>query len=97
MPFRRFGRPGLLGAVARTAVVAGTASMTMNAMNRRAAQRNAGQQALAEQEASQNVGAVAPPDSDDLVDQLTRLGELRDSGVLTADELVAAKAKLLNA
>jgi hypothetical protein len=32
MPFRRFGRPGLLGLAARTAVVAGTASAVSGAM-----------------------------------------------------------------
>jgi hypothetical protein len=36
MPLVRYGRPGLLGTVARTSVVAGTASMTVNALNRRA-------------------------------------------------------------
>jgi Short C-terminal domain len=35
MPLVRYGRPGLLGTVARTSVVAGTASMTANAVNRR--------------------------------------------------------------
>ncbi len=42
---RRMGRPGLLGTMARTAVVAGTASATVNAVNRHQA---AGQQQAAE-------------------------------------------------
>jgi len=46
MPFVRFGRPGLLGTIARTAVIAGTASVTANAVNRRAAQRTEEQQDL---------------------------------------------------
>ena len=42
---RRMGRPGLLGTMARTAVVAGTASATVNAVNGHQA---AGQQQAAE-------------------------------------------------
>ncbi|MGZ4428333.1 MAG: SHOCT domain-containing protein [Nocardioidaceae bacterium] len=34
MLVRRVGRPGLLGTVARTAVIAGTAQMTANALHR---------------------------------------------------------------
>lgn len=43
--------------------------------------------------------ALAPPtgsDISDRLDQLARLGELRDAGVLTADEFVAEKARILN-
>lgn len=49
-PFRRVGRPGLLGTVARTAVIAGTATATSNAVSRRGAQRSAEKQAYAEQQ-----------------------------------------------
>lgn len=35
MPFRRAGRPGLIGTMARTAVVAGTASAVVNRGNQR--------------------------------------------------------------
>jgi hypothetical protein len=38
--------------------------------------------------------AAAPPQLD-MVDQLRRLGELRDAGILTEDEFAAQKAKLL--
>ena len=51
---RRMGRPGLLGTMARTAVVAGTANATIGAMNRRgaaAAQSQAAQQAAFESQA----------------------------------------------
>ena len=34
MPLRRVGRPGLIGTMARTAVVAGTASATVGAVSR---------------------------------------------------------------
>ena len=47
---RRFGRPGLVGTMARTAVIAGTANATANAMNRRQAGR---QQAAANEQAAQ--------------------------------------------
>lgn len=38
-PMRRMGRPGLIGTMARTAVITGTAQATSRAMNRRAASR----------------------------------------------------------
>jgi hypothetical protein len=39
--------------------------------------------------------APAPAQGDDLVSQIQQLAQLRDSGVLTADEFDAAKQKLL--
>ena len=39
MPLRRFGRPGLIGLAARTAVVAGTAGAVGGAMSRYQQQR----------------------------------------------------------
>ncbi|QJW34997.1 SHOCT domain-containing protein [Cellulosimicrobium protaetiae] len=39
MPIRRIGRPGLIGTAARTAVIAGTASATAGAVQRRQANR----------------------------------------------------------
>jgi hypothetical protein len=55
MVFRagRVGRPGLLGTVARTAVVAGTARATTNAMDRRAQRKYSEQQAYADQQAQE--------------------------------------------
>jgi Short C-terminal domain len=41
--------------------------------------------------------APAAPPPPDLVDQLRRLGELRDAGILTEEEFAAQKAKLLGA
>jgi hypothetical protein len=59
MPFVRFGRPGLLGTVARTAVIAGTATVTANAIGRHA-QRNAAEQwAAAQYQAEQQAEAQA--------------------------------------
>ncbi|MEP6561919.1 MAG: SHOCT domain-containing protein [Nakamurella sp.] len=51
--FRRRGRPGLLGTVARTAVVAGTASATAGAVNRHQEQKQAEKQAYADQPAAE--------------------------------------------
>jgi hypothetical protein len=50
MPFRRAGRPGLIGTMARTAVVAGTASAVVNRSNDR---RDARQQAASQDQQSQ--------------------------------------------
>lgn len=96
----RMGRPGLLGTMARTAVIAGTANATTNAMNRRAAAR---QQPAAPTTYAQEPPPPPPPPSapaapvggDDLVDQLQRLGALHESGVLSDAEFAEAKARLL--
>ncbi len=95
----RMGRPGLLGTMARTAVIAGTANATTNAMNRRAAAR---QQQMApttyvqEPSSPAPAPAAAPPaGGEDLVDQLQRLGSLHESGVLSDAEFAEAKARLL--
>jgi hypothetical protein len=49
MPLRRMGRPGLIGTAARTAVIAGTASATAGAVQRR--QSNRAQQSWEAQQA----------------------------------------------
>jgi hypothetical protein len=91
---------GLLRGVARTAVVAGTATAVSNRVSRRQANRWAAQdpyqQAYAAP-AQQPVAAPAPapPSTDDVFTQLERLGRLRDDGVLTDAEFSAQKAKLL--
>lgn len=113
-PLRRFGRPGLLGTAARTAVIAGTAQVTAGAIGRRQANR-AQEQYQAEQYQAQQYPAAqqappppqpAPPpaagppppsahSNDELLAQLTQLGDLHGQGVLTDAEFAAAKAKLL--
>ncbi|MEU6248625.1 SHOCT domain-containing protein [Glycomyces sp. NPDC047010] len=93
---RRIGRPGLLGTMARTAVIAGTAGAVNRSMERAAsgrAQTQADAQAYRQQQA-----APAPAPSgggDDMLAQLDRLGQLHASGVLNDAEFAAAKAKLL--
>ncbi|MST31147.1 SHOCT domain-containing protein [Acidimicrobiaceae bacterium USS-CC1] len=87
--------PRLLRGVARTAVVAGTATAVSNRVSRRQANRWASddQQAPAPQQDQQ--AAASPPR--DPVAQLKELGELHAQGVLTDEEFAAQKAKILSA
>lgn len=88
--------PGLLRGVARTAVVAGTATAVSNRVSRRQASRWS-QQDAAQQQYSEQPSAPPPaaPSADDRLQQLKELGELRSSGVLTEAEFEAQKAKIL--
>lgn len=99
MLMRRVGRPGLLGLAARTAVVAGTASVTAGAINRRQQQRTQQQQDAQAYEQSQAqqppAPAPQPEASSDLLAQISQLSDLHAAGALTDDEFAAAKAKLL--
>jgi hypothetical protein len=79
--------PGLLRGVARTAVVAGTATAVSGRVARRQNNKWA-QQAPAP--------AAAPAASESsMIDQLKELGELKAQGILTEEEFAAQKAKLL--
>jgi Short C-terminal domain len=87
--------PGLLRGVARTAVVAGTATAVSNRVSRRQASRWAQQepqQAYAEPMAGE---APAADPMEDKLAQLKELGDLKSSGVLTEAEFEAQKAKIL--
>ena len=88
--------PGLLRGVARTAVVAGTATAVSNRVSRRQASRWS-QQDAAQQQYSEQPSAAPPaaPSTDDRLQQLKELGELKSSGVLTEAEFEAQKAKIL--
>lgn len=102
---------GLIGGMARTAVVAGTATAVSNRVSRRQANRWAAKdqqeyeaQAYEQQQAdaSQPQQAYAAPPSqpaaptqDDMITQLQKLGELKAAGVLTEEEFAAQKAKIL--
>lgn len=86
--------PGLIRGVARTAVVAGTATAVSNNVSRRQAerwQRNADQQAAAG--APQAPTASGP--TADTIERLKQLAELKKDGVLTEEEFAAQKAALL--
>lgn len=100
--------PGLLRGVARTAVVAGTATAVSNRVSRRQAGRWAEQEAqqapqpkyAAPPPAYQAPPAYAPPpaassSTDERIQQLTQLAALRDQGVLTPAEFDAQKARIL--
>ncbi len=85
--------PGLLRGVARTAVIAGTATGVSNRVSRRQASR--WEQQEPQQEEAEQPQAAPPPAAPDPLDRLKELGELRDSGVLTEEEFQAQKAKVL--
>jgi membrane protease subunit (stomatin/prohibitin family) len=91
MPMRR--RP-LMRTVGRTAVIAGTATVVAGGVNRRQ-QAKAAQQ----QPAAAPAEAAAPvedaPSSDDLINKLKELANLKDQGILTEAEFDAQKAKIL--
>ncbi len=101
--------PGLLRGVARTAVIAGTATAVSGRVQRRQAAKYAdrdAQTAVRRDQAYENQAyqqpAPAPvpeqraaPAQDDMLDQLKKLGELKDSGVLTEEEFATQKARIL--
>ena len=95
---------GLIGGMARVAVVSGTATAVSNRVSRRQAGRWAAQeeqQAGPPQEQYQQQYQEPPQQAapaaggDDMLDQLKRLGELKESGVLTEEEFAMQKAKIL--
>jgi len=84
--------------MARTAVVAGTATAVSNRVSRRQANRwgaqeaeGYGQQTYAEP--AYDAPPPAPPP--DPIEQLKQIAALHSDGVLTDDEFAAQKAKLL--
>ena len=84
--------PGLLRGIARTAVVAGTATSVSNRVSRRQANR------WAQDEAQQPVAyqeAPRPSSDGDQIAQLKQLGDLHANGTLTDEEFAAQKAKIL--
>ena len=96
--------PGLLRGVARTAVIAGTATAVSNRVSRRQANRWAGQEQQAyeqqayEQQQAPAYQAPAPPPADDMdakLEQLRQLGELKSQGVLSEEEFFAQKQRIL--
>jgi hypothetical protein len=92
--------PGLLRGVARTAVVAGTATAVSNRVSRRQASRWQQQGAYDEPEPAQAPPpqyVAAPPaaPAPDPIAQLKELAALKEQGVLTDAEFAAQKAKIL--
>ena len=91
--------PGLLRGMARTAVIAGTATSVSNRVSKRQGQRWAEQEqeaAIQAQAAPQSMApAPAESGSSSTIDQLKELGALKEQGILTEEEFAAQKAKLL--
>jgi hypothetical protein len=91
--------PRLMRTVARTAVVAGTATAVSNRVSRRQGNRWNQQ---AEAEAYEQMQQAPPPPApaaepqEDMVSQLKELAELKDAGILTEEEFAAEKAKILS-
>ncbi len=92
--------PGVVRGVARTAVVAGTASAVSGRVHHRQ------QQKWAEQGTAQTVYVepapqyqqpppAPPPPQGDTLDQLEKLADLKSKGILTEEEFAAQKAKIL--
>lgn len=105
--------PGLIRGVARTAVVAGTASAVAGRVNRHQQQKWAEQDYAAQQQAAPAQPQYAPPPQqqyapppppapapaggEDRIAQLKELGSLHAQGILTDEEFAVEKAKILNA
>jgi hypothetical protein len=88
--------PGLLRGVARTAVIAGTATSVSNRVSRRQANRWAQQGTVPESEpAYEPAPAAAPAPAADPIAQLKDLADLHTAGVLTDEEFAVQKAKIL--
>ena len=93
--------PGLLRGVARTAVVAGTATAVSNRVSRRQANRwsqQEEQQYAQEQHYQQPPPPPPPPPPPaptDVVTQLKGLADLKAQGILTDAEFESQKAKIL--
>lgn len=86
----------LLRGVARTAVIAGTATAVSNRVSRRQANRWAQEdESQYEQQQPYQEPAPAAAPAPDPLEQLKQLGELKASGVLTDAEFEAQKAKIL--
>lgn len=97
---------GLIRGMARTAVIAGTATAVSNGVSRRQyskweqqAAEQQQQQAPPQQQAPQAAPAAASAPAeesmDDKIAQIQKLAQLHEQGILTDDEFAAQKAKLL--
>lgn len=92
--------PGLLRGVARTAVIAGTATSVSNRVSRRQGRRWAQQEQEQYAQAQQQAAPPPPPAPPasggvDRLEALKQLGELKSQGVLTDAEFEAEKARIL--
>jgi len=87
--------------MARTAVVAGTATAVSNRVSRRQAGRWAQQEPQPQyqepppQYQQPPPAPAAAPDAGDMIEQLKQLAELKEAGVLTEAEFAVQKSKIL--
>jgi Short C-terminal domain len=100
--------PGVVGTVARTALIAGTATATVGAVsgarNRTAPQPQAVQANVADLQANEVQAATtaetpatpSEPTGGAALEQIQQLARLKQDGLLTDAEFETAKAKLLN-
>jgi hypothetical protein len=85
--------PGLLRGIARTAIVAGTATSVSNRVSRRQAGR------WAQQDQIRYPPPPAPAENDEAamrLSQLRDLGDLRNQGILSEEEFIQQKEWILN-
>ena len=102
--------PGLLRGVARTAVIAGTATAVSGRVQRRQAEKYtdrdaqiaADRNAAYQQDVAPQQPQYAPPPppapaapAADPIEMLKQLGDLHAQGILTDEEFAAQKAKVL--
>jgi len=85
--------------MARTAVIAGTATSVSNRVSRRQANRWAAQDEQQYQQQAPPPPPAAPPPAaapaQSTVDQLKDLAQLKQQGILTEEEFAAQKARIL--
>jgi len=91
MPMMRRG-PGLVRGVARTAVVAGTATAVSGRVARRQQNKYAAEEQQAEPQAAAPAAAPAEPE---YMAELEQLAQLRDQGILSPEEFEAKKKQIL--
>jgi Short C-terminal domain len=95
MMMRRRG-PGLIGAAARTAVVAGTATAVSGRVARRQQRRYAEQDAeYVEQVAYQGQAPVAAPAEPEYMAELEQLANLKNQGIISPEDFEAKKKQIL--
>jgi hypothetical protein len=89
--------PGLVGAMARTAVVAGTATAVSGKVAHNQQAKYEAQHAAAAPQAAPAPAAAAPAEAaaEDPILVIQKLAALRDQGILTEEEFTAKKAQIL--
>ncbi len=89
--------PGLLRGIARTAVVAGTATAVSNRVSRRQYNRWAqqGTERYDSQPQYQEPPPSPAPAGEDRISQLKDLADLKRQGILTDEEFAAEKSRIL--